>query len=79
MDMIGNINIFENFLSKEECNLILNKCKEDLILSDAEVYGTNPETTHNKKIRNSSIGWISDLGFLNDKLKSQIENKNLRA
>ena len=37
--MIDNIDIFENFLSVEECNFILNKCKENLTLANAEVYG----------------------------------------
>lgn len=65
--MIDNIDIFENFLTIEECNLILNKCKEDLILSDAEVYGNND------KLRKSSVGWISDLGFLNDRLINKLK------
>ena len=39
--MIGNIDVFENFLSPEECDSILNKCKEELTLSDAEVYNNN--------------------------------------
>lgn len=64
--MIDNIDIFENFLTIEECNLILNKCKEDLILSDAEVYGNN------NKLRKSSVGWISDLQFLNERLTNKL-------
>ena len=35
--MIGNIDIFENFLSTEECDFILNKYKNELILSEAQV------------------------------------------
>lgn len=65
--MIDNIDIFENFLSVEECNFILNKCKEDLTLSNAEVYGNND------KLRKSSVGWISDLGFLNDRLINKLK------
>jgi PKHD-type hydroxylase len=66
--MIGNINIFENFLSTEECGNILNKCKEELTLSDAKVYGDDVNNPTNKTNRKSSIGWISDLGFLNERL-----------
>jgi PKHD-type hydroxylase len=65
--MIDNINIFKNFLSTEECDFILNKCKEDLILSDAEVYGDND------KLRKSSVGWISDLEFLNERLTNKLK------
>jgi PKHD-type hydroxylase len=64
--MIDNINIFENFLSPEECDSILNKCKEKLTLSDAKVYGNN------NNLRKSSIGWISDLGFLNERLTNKL-------
>jgi len=67
--MIDNIDIFENFLSVEECNFILNKCKENLTLANAEVYGDDSIIiTKDKKSRKSSVGWISDLGFLNKRL-----------
>jgi PKHD-type hydroxylase len=65
--MIDNIDIFENFLTIEECNLILNKCKAELTMSDAEVYGDND------KLRKSSVGWISDLGFLNERLTNTLK------
>jgi PKHD-type hydroxylase len=64
--MIDNIDIFKNFLSTEECDFILNKCKEELTLSDAEVYGNND------KLRKSSVGWISNLEFLNDRLTNKL-------
>ena len=64
--MIDNIDIFENFLSVEECNFILNKCKENLTLANAEVYGNND------KLRKSSVGWISDLDFLNARLTNKL-------
>ena len=51
--MIGNIDIFENFLSTEECDNILNKCKEELILSDAKVYGNDSNNTSTKINRKS--------------------------
>lgn len=65
--MIDNIDIFDNFLSTEECDLILNKCKAELTLSNAEVYGNND------KLRKSSIGWISNLGFLNERLTQKLK------
>jgi PKHD-type hydroxylase len=68
--MIGNIDIFENFLSAEECDFILNKCKKELTLSDAKVYNNN---SHNKTNRKSSVGWISDLGFLNERLTNKLK------
>ena len=67
--MIGNIDVFENFLSPEECDSILNKCKEELTLSDAKVYNNN---LHIKTNRKSSVGWISDLGFLNERLTNKL-------
>ena len=71
--MIGNIDIFENFLAPEECDSILNKCKEELILSDAKVYNSNPNTLPTKTTRKSSIGWITDLGFLNERLTKKLK------
>lgn len=70
--MIGNIDIFENFLSPEECDLILNKCKEELTLSDAQVYDKKSNSRTTAKTRKSSIGWISDLGFLNERLTNKL-------
>ena len=71
--MIGNIDIFENFLSTEECDNILNKCKEELILSDAKVYGNDSNNTSTKINRKSSVGWVSDLGFLNERLTNKLK------
>jgi PKHD-type hydroxylase len=70
--MIGNIDIFENFLSTEECNFILNKCKKELTLSEAKFY-TNNINTPLKKNRKSSVGWIADLGFLNERLTNKLK------
>lgn len=66
------IKIFENFLSAEECYFILNKCKEELTLKAAEVYAVNSNDKYDTKIRKSSIGWISDLGFLNERLTNKL-------
>ena len=66
------IKTFKNFLSTEECDFILNKCKEELTLKAAEVYVANSNDRYDTKIRKSSIGWISDLGFLNERLTSKL-------
>jgi predicted 2-oxoglutarate/Fe(II)-dependent dioxygenase YbiX len=60
--MIGNIDIFENFLSTEECEFILFKYKNELRLSSAQV------TNHNYKSRKSSVGWIDELNEINERL-----------
>jgi predicted 2-oxoglutarate/Fe(II)-dependent dioxygenase YbiX len=62
-----DIEVFENFLSLKECDFILNKCKRDLTLSAAKVYGTDSDKT-----RKSSVAWISDLGFLNERVISKL-------
>jgi len=67
--MIDNIDIFDNFLSSEECSIILNKCKEELTLSSASVYGNS---SNSNGIRKSSVAWISDLGFLNERLTNKL-------
>jgi PKHD-type hydroxylase len=72
--MIDNIDIFDNFLSPEECDLILNKCNAELTLSEAAVYGEDSNTlTKDKKSRKSSVGFISDLGFLNERLTNKLK------
>ena len=70
--MIDNIDIFKRFLSVEECDLILNKCKSELTLSDAKVYYNNSNTEHYKKLRKSSVAGVSDLGFLNERLTNKL-------
>lgn len=57
-----------NFLSEEECNSILSKCKEELTLKTARI--KNQEVVLNK--RKSSVAFISDLGFLNKKLQNTL-------
>jgi Rps23 Pro-64 3,4-dihydroxylase Tpa1-like proline 4-hydroxylase len=66
------IKTFGNFLSAEECDFILNKCKRELTLKEAEVYVDGSNNRYDKKIRKSSIGWISDLGFLNERLANKL-------
>ena len=66
------IKTFENFLSAEECDFILNKCKTELTLTSAEVYVDNSGNRYDKTTRKSSIGWVSDLGFLNERLTNKL-------
>jgi PKHD-type hydroxylase len=61
--MNNNIKIIENFLSIEECNDILSKYSNELKLKIAET------VNNNSKIRKSSVGWIEDLGVINERLK----------
>ena len=67
------IKTFENFLSVEECDFILNKCKRELTLKAAEIYNDDSNDRYDKQIRKSSIAWISDLGFLNERLTSKLK------
>ena len=52
--MIGNIDVFEDFLSPEECDFILNKCKEELF-----EYCENNGYTHNM-IKEQIIYYMND-------------------
>ena len=61
-----------NFLSEEECNSILSKCKEELTLKTARI--RNQAVVLNK--RKSSVAFISDLGFLNKKLQNILTYQN---
>jgi PKHD-type hydroxylase len=71
--MNDNVQIFENFLSSHECNLILNKCKTELTLDKAMVLGIDGSDTNNN-IRKSSIAWVSELEFLNERLILKLKN-----
>jgi len=55
-----------NFISKDECNLLLNKCKKELTLKNATVRGGEVDF----KSRKSSVAFINDLGFLNNRLET---------
>lgn len=60
--MINLVKVVENFLTDDECDNILSKYKKELSLSIAEVYGGI------SKNRKSLIGWVDDLGDVNDRL-----------
>jgi len=66
---MNNIFTIKNFLSKEECNFILNKCLVELELKPADVYGDS------KDGRKSNVAGIDNLGFLNEKLKEVLRDK----
>ena len=55
-----------NFLSEEECNSLLVKCKEELVLKNATVRDGELDF----KSRKSSVAFIYDLGFLNKRLQN---------
>ena len=57
-----------NFLTRDECNTLLHKCKSELKLTKA-IVGNNEL---NEKARKSSVAFISDLGELNTKLKNTL-------
>ena len=67
---MGNneIRVVEDFLTKDECFHILNRCKEDISLSVAGTIGGNPNE------RKSSVGWVNDLGDVNQKLKDILKD-----
>ena len=64
----NEIRVVEDFLTKDECLDILNKCKKDISLSIAGTVGGNPNE------RKSSVGWINDLGDLNERLKNILKD-----
>ncbi len=64
----NEIRVVEDFLTKDECFHILNRCKEDISLSVAGTIGGNPNE------RKSSVGWVNDLGDVNQKLKDILKD-----
>lgn len=66
--MNNHIEVIENFLSKDKCEFIINKCKEELKLSIAET------AKGIVKDRKSLVGWIEDLNEVNEKLISILKN-----
>lgn len=55
-----------NFLSEKECDSILNKCMSELTLSNGTVRGGQLDI----ESRKSSVAFLNDLGFLNDRLRN---------
>lgn len=72
---MSNINVIENFLSEEECSHILTKCKNELKLSVAKVkLSVAKVSVGSLKYRKSSVGWIDDLGDINERVKIILRN-----
>jgi PKHD-type hydroxylase len=67
--MNNYIELFENFLSKNECEFILNRCKEELELTTAAVKNGNSNE------RKSSVAWIDNLGDVNERLKNILKSR----
>ena len=61
--MFNDVKIFEDFLAPQECSDILNKCKNELELTIAGIAEGNPNE------RKSSIGWVDELYYVNERLK----------
>lgn len=74
--MMEKLYIFENFISKKDCEKILNTCKDKLKLSRAKV-GENNEIN---KIRNSSVAFIKNIEEVDNKLIEVLrKNINLKG
>jgi PKHD-type hydroxylase len=72
--MNNHIQVIENFLSQEECDFILNKYKNELILSEAQV------ANGDYKSRKSSVGWIDELNGVNNRLTDLLKTSyNIRG
>ena len=61
--------VIENFLSKDECEFILSRCKEELELTIAKVKNGNPNE------RKSSVAWVDNLGDVNERLKNILRSR----
>ena len=61
--------VIENFLSKDECEFILNRCKEELELTIAKVKNGNSNE------RKSSVAWVDNLGDVNERLKNILRSR----
>lgn len=63
-----------NFLTNEECNMLLSKYIQSLTLKKAKVSSNRHNNKNpNNSIRNSSVGWITDIDFLNTRLTETLK------
>jgi PKHD-type hydroxylase len=67
--MNNYIEVFENFLSIDECNVILSKYTNELELKIAQV------SNNDSKGRKSSVAWIDNLGDVNERLKNILKSR----
>lgn len=63
--------MIKSFLSKEECELVLNRCLDELNLKPAEV-----DSGINTNVRKSSIAFIDNIEIIDERLK-QILKENI--
>lgn len=71
---MSNVIIVKNFLSEAECLEVLESSLTNLKLYDAEIYGKN-ELEVVTEMRKSKICFVTDMGFINDRLKSLVKEK----
>jgi len=64
--------IIDNFLTVEECSIILEKYKLELKLEQAEVT-INGVDTSSESMRKSSVGFIDNIEILDGKIKTKLE------
>jgi PKHD-type hydroxylase len=71
--MTDNIITINEFLSKDECEVIIQKCLGELSLLDAKTYPKSDIVKLNKKeTRKSKVAFIDDLGYINNLILSKV-------
>ena len=71
---MSNVIIVKNFLSEVESLDVLESSLKNLKLYDAKIYGGN-ELEVIPESRKSKISFITDMGFINDRLKEVLKEK----
>jgi PKHD-type hydroxylase len=61
--------VFENFISEDDCETILNMCKSTLTMSEGKVGSNNT----NNKVRKSSVAFIDKIESVDSKLISLLK------
>jgi predicted 2-oxoglutarate/Fe(II)-dependent dioxygenase YbiX len=71
--MTDRIITITEFLSKDECEVIIKKCLDELDLLDAKTYSeSNVVKLSKKEIRKSKVAFIDDLGHINNLILSKV-------
>lgn len=74
---MSNIIVVKEFLSKLECLSVLEDSLKNLKLEEAKVYGESDlQIIH--KARKSNISFITDMGFINNRLK-EVLKENIKV
>jgi PKHD-type hydroxylase len=71
---MNNIIVIKEFLSIDECSIILNDSLKNLKLIDAEIYGGSKLEVI-PEVRKSKISFISDMGFVNERLEGVLKER----